>query len=73
MVEKSLVMGFENELGKKVNISVKDVIDEVTSDKANEIMDLIVSKKVFKTDGGFLVKKVSCEIVNKETTEISIG
>lgn len=73
MVEKSLVMGFENELGKKVNVSVKDVIDEVTSDKANEIMDLIVSKKVFKTDGGFLVKKVSCEIVNKETTEISIG
>ena len=58
MVEKNLVMGFENELGKKVNISVKDVIDEVTSDKANEIMDLIVSKKVFKTDGGFLVKKV---------------
>ncbi|MGV3026720.1 DUF2922 domain-containing protein [Clostridium thermobutyricum] len=73
MVEKSLVMGFENELGKKVNVSIKDVIDEVTSDKANEIMDLIVSKKVFKTDGGFLVKKVSCEIVNKETTEISIG
>ncbi|WP_317311199.1 DUF2922 domain-containing protein [Clostridium thermobutyricum] len=72
MVEKNLVMGFENELGKKVNISVKDVIDEVTSDKANEIMDLIVSKKVFKTDGGFLVKKVSCEIVTKETTEISI-
>lgn len=73
MVEKSLVMGFENELGKKVNVSIKDVIDEVTSDKANEIMDLIISKKVFKTDGGFLVKKVSCEIVNKETTEISIG
>lgn len=73
MVEKSLVMGFENELGKKVNVLIKDVIDEVTSDKANEIMDLIISKKVFKTDGGFLVKKVSCEIVNKETTEISIG
>lgn len=73
MVEKSLVMGFENELGKKVNVSIKDVIDEVTSDKANEIMDLIVSKKVFKTDGGFLVKKVSCGIVTKETTEISIG
>lgn len=73
MVEKILVMGFENEAGKKFNISVKDVLDEITSDKANEIMNLIVAKKVFKTDGGFLVKKVSCGIVTKETTELSIG
>lgn len=73
MVEKILVMSFENEAGRKVNLSIKDIVDQVTSEKAKEIMDFIISKKVFKTEGGYLLKKVNCEIVTKESTEISLA
>ncbi|MDQ0150806.1 DUF2922 domain-containing protein [Eubacterium multiforme] len=72
MIEKSLVMGFKNELDKKVSISIKDIKDDVNNTTANTIMDLIISSDVFATSGGSLVQKVSAEIISKEITELEL-
>lgn len=72
MIEKSLVMGFKNELDKKVSVSIKDIKDDVNNTTANTIMDLIISSDVFITSGGSLVQKVSAEIISKEITELEL-
>lgn len=72
MIEKSLVMGFKNELDKKVSVSIKDIKDDVNNTTANTIMDLIISSDVFITSGGALVQKVSAEIISKEITELEL-
>ncbi|MBP1889231.1 hypothetical protein J2Z53_000812 [Clostridium moniliforme] len=72
MLEKSLVIGFENDLGKKSNITIKDIKDDVNNTTVNSLMDLIISSDIFVTSGGSLVKKVSAAIISKEVTEIEL-
>lgn len=72
MIQKSLVMSFKNELEKKVNITVKDVKEDLDNTAVNDLMDLIISKGVFETSGGALVQKLDAEIITKETTDIEI-
>lgn len=72
MIEKSLVMSFKNELERKVNITVKDVKEDLDNTAVNNLMDLIVSKGIFETSGGALVEKVEAEVVTKEVTDIEI-
>ncbi len=72
MIQKSLVMSFKNELEKKVNITVKDVKEDLDNTAVNDLMDLIVSKGIFETSGGSLVQKLDAEIITKEITDIEI-
>lgn len=72
MIQKSLVMSFKNELEKKVNITIKDVKEDLDNTAVNDLMDLIISKGVFETSGGALVQKLDAEIITKETTDIEI-
>lgn len=72
MIQKSLVMSFKNELEKKVNITVKDVKEDLDNTAVNDLMDLIVSKGIFETSGGALVQKLDAEIITKEITDIEI-
>lgn len=72
MIERSLVISFKNELGKKVNLTVKDVRDDLTNTDVNDLMDLIIEKDVFVTSGGTLVEKIEAEVVTKESTEMEL-
>lgn len=72
MIDRMLVMGFKNELGKKVNLTVREVRDDLTNTEVNDLMDLIIEKDVFITSGGALNEKVKAEVITKEITEMEL-
>lgn len=72
MINRMLVMGFKNELGKKVNLTVREVRDDLTNTEVNDLMDLIIEKDVFITSGGALSEKVKAEVITKEITEMEL-
>lgn len=73
MVEKTLIMGFENELGKKFNLRVRAIKDELTPSEVGTVMDTIIAKDVFLSTGGKLVKKLEAEIVTEQTTPLELA
>lgn len=72
MLEKSLVMGFENESGKKFNLRIREIKTDLTKEQINRAMDAIVSNEVFVTTGGKVTKKLGAEIITEETTKVEI-
>ncbi|MDO5039778.1 DUF2922 domain-containing protein [Clostridium sp.] len=72
MIDRILVMGFKNELGKKVNLTIREVRDDLTNTEVNDLMDLIIEKDVFITSGGALSEKVKAEVITKEITEMEL-
>ena len=72
MIDRILVMGFKNELGKKVNLTIREVRDDLTNTEVNDLMDLIIEKDVFITSGGALSGKVKAEVITKEITEMEL-
>ena len=72
MIDRILVMVFKNELGKKVNLTIREVRDDLTNTEVNDLMDLIIEKDVFITSGGALSEKVKAEVITKEITEMEL-
>lgn len=67
----SLIMVFKTTSGEKVTLSIDGVKSELNDIEVNDLMDEIVSRKVFYTKKGFLQTKVSASLVQKtETTFI---
>lgn len=72
MIERILVMNFKNELDNSINLTIKEIRDDLTNTEVNDLMDLIIEKDVFVTSGGSLVKKVKAEVITKEKTEMEL-
>ncbi|WP_029699354.1 DUF2922 domain-containing protein [Clostridium sp. Ade.TY] len=72
MIERILVMNFKNELDNSINLTIKEIRDDLTNTEVNDLMDLIIEKNVFVTSGGSLVKKVKAEVITKEKTEMEL-
>lgn len=68
-MDKSLVMTFLNENNKKVSISVDDPREDVTQEEIKIVMDSIVSKNIFISNGGNLIKVEGAKIVSTSVTE----
>lgn len=72
MLEKILVMVFENEAGKNLTIKIKDIIDDLDEAVLGEIMDTVIDNKIFTVDGYPVSKKVKCKLVSTETTPFEV-
>lgn len=72
MADKSLMMSFMNEQGKKVSIKVDGVKDGVTQAEISSVMDTIMAKNIFETTGGDLKIKDSAQIVEKTVEKIAV-
>lgn len=72
MANKSLVMNFMNEVGKKVSIRLDGVKENITESDISPVMDLIIVKNIFQTNGGDLKVKDSAQLVSKDVTPISV-
>lgn len=69
-MEKTLAMKFIDEKGKKVNMSVSEIKDDLTSEEIEDLMDVILAKKTaFKLEDA-LVLKDSAQIVERKVTEV---
>ncbi|RXI57301.1 DUF2922 domain-containing protein [Clostridium tetani] len=69
-MQKTLVMKFVDEKGKKVNISLTEIKDDLESEEIEALMDVILAKKsAFKLDNP-LVSKDSAQIVERTVNEV---
>lgn len=71
-MSKTLVMNFLNEAGQKTAVRLNNVKDAVTEAEVSASMDVIIAKNIFTTTGGDLKFKDSAEIVDKNSTELSV-
>lgn len=69
---KTLIMVFQNDLGKNVSISIPDVRDDITEQEVKTTMQTILAKNIFTSNGGDLVGIMSAQIVNKDTTALNV-
>lgn len=72
-MEKKLVMTFEDETKGKYNVIVNSIKDTISSVEINNIMDYILSTRIFKSKNGKLVSKFSATTVDTSTTEYTIN
>ncbi|RXM71341.1 DUF2922 domain-containing protein [Clostridium tetani] len=69
-MEKTLTMKFIDEKGKKVNMSVSEIKDDLTSEEIEDLMDVILAKKTaFKLEDA-LVLKDSAQIAERKVNEV---
>lgn len=61
----SLVMIFKTTSNEKVTLSIDGIKSDINDIEVNNLMDEIISRKVFKTKKGFLKTKVSASLVKR--------
>lgn len=66
MTDKSLIMSFMNEEGKKVSLRLDGIKDNLDQQQVASVMDSIISGNIFETSGGDLKVKDSAQIVSKD-------
>ncbi|MCX7949734.1 MAG: DUF2922 domain-containing protein [Treponemataceae bacterium] len=59
---KTLVVTFENEDGRNVNLRIRYPKANVTNQEVKTLMDTIIQKNIFASSGGDLIKKVRAVI-----------
>ena len=72
MIEKTLSMSFKNTAGKKSTLSIKDIKEEILDEDVASLMDFIIDNNLIKNNGVFLSKKVSAQIVTKDTETVTL-
>ncbi|ALB46573.1 DUF2922 domain-containing protein [Clostridium beijerinckii] len=72
-MEYSLSMTFLTVAGEKSTLSVSGVKPVLTKDEVNALMDTVISKNVFKTNSGDLVKKSGAQVTQRQVTKFEIA
>ncbi|HHW44511.1 DUF2922 family protein [Desulfofundulus thermobenzoicus] len=67
---QTLRMVFRNENGSNFSISLDNPKNDLTAAQIEAVMDLIISKNVFLTNGGALVSKQDVQIVDRTTNDL---
>ncbi|MGL5417525.1 MAG: DUF2922 domain-containing protein [Clostridium sp.] len=73
MLEKVLVMTFENAAGKNLSIKVKDILDELSSESVKAVMNFIKAKGIFTIDGSPITKVLKAEVIATEKTILDLA
>jgi hypothetical protein len=72
MPDKSLVMSFMNEEGKKVSLRLDGIKEDITGNAVGLVMDTIIAKNIFQTTGGDLKVKDSAQIVSRDVQALEV-
>jgi hypothetical protein len=72
MADKSLVMSFMNEEGKKVSLRLDGIKEDISGDAVALVMDTILAKNIFQTTGGDLKVKDSAQIVSRDVQALEV-
>ena len=72
-MEYSLAMTFLTATGLKSTLSVSGVKPAITKDEVNTLMDTIITKNIFQTNSGDLVKKSSAQLTQKQVTKYEVA
>ena len=71
-MDYTLSMTFINISGDKSSISITGVRPDVTQSEASALMDTIIAKDVFRTDGGSLTAKYSAQLTERAVTKFTV-
>jgi len=63
-------MGFRNQEGRSVTISLVDPKENLTSAEVQAAMDLVIGKNVISSSGGDLVEKREIKVINNTTDDL---
>jgi hypothetical protein len=72
-MEYTLSMTFLTTAGTKASLSISGVKATITEAEVNALMDTIISKDVFKTNGGSFVKKSDAKLTAKNVADYNIA
>ncbi|MDK2800158.1 MAG: hypothetical protein PWP27_2364 [Clostridiales bacterium] len=67
-----LEMIFKNEGQKNFKISLNDPKSGLTGTEVKAVMDTVIAKNVFATNGGDVVEAAQARIINKDITELEL-
>jgi len=65
-------MSFKDAFGKKYNLTVRHVKEDVADGDILTLMDNIIDNQLIKPGNAEFTDKVSAEVVTKETNEVAI-
>ena len=71
-MDYTLSMTFLNVSGDKVPITISGVRSGVTQSEASTLMDTIIAKNVFRSDGGSLTAKYSSQLTERSVTKFTV-
>lgn len=69
-ITTTLRMGFRNQSGNTVSISLDNPKTDLTAAQVEAAMDLIIAKNIFTTSGGDLVSKYDARLITTDTTDL---
>ncbi|WP_297430186.1 DUF2922 domain-containing protein [Clostridium sp.] len=72
-MEYTLAMTFLTAAGLKTTLSVSGVKSTLTKDEVNALMETIISKNIFKTNSGDLVKKSGAQLTQRQVTKFEVA
>ena len=72
-MEYTLAMTFLTAAGLKTTLSVSGVKATLTKDEVNALMDTVISKNIFKTNSGDLVKKSGAQLTQRQVTKYEVA
>ena len=72
MESRTLIMTFKNMEGKKVNVRLNNLREDLTEGEVAAAMDTILSANIIINAGGDLISKEEAEIVVSNTTSIVV-
>ena len=72
-MEYTLAMTFLTDAGLKTTLSVSGVKTALTKDEVNALMDIVISKNIFETNSGDLVKKSGAQLTQRQVTKFDVA
>ncbi|SEF39373.1 Protein of unknown function [Caloramator fervidus] len=69
---KTLQMVFQNSEGKNVSINIPYVKDGITAEDIKNVMNLIISKNIFDSQGGDLVRIMGASVISRDVTDYDV-
>jgi len=71
-MDYSLTMTFINTSGDKVNLSISGVKPDITEAQVGALMDTIIAKDVFLSNGGALASKYGAQLTQRQSTKFDL-
>lgn len=72
-MEYTLSMIFLTDAGEKSTLSVSGVKPALTKAEVNTLMDTIITKNIFMTNSGALVKKSGAQLTQRQVTKYEVA
>ena len=71
-MDYTLLMTFVNTSGDKVSISIAGVKPGITQTEASTLMDTIIAKDIFLSNGGSLTAKYAAQLTERAVTKFTV-